>query len=50
MADIHEVMAKVRGTEEPFSIRVEFPESAEIIEQALEESEGFKDVSRRQEF
>lgn len=50
MADIHEVLAVVKYTDEPISIRVEKESSANFIERTLKTSDAFGEVHMRQEF
>lgn len=50
MADIYSVKGRVKKTDEPFSIRVEWETSAELLATALRETREFEDVKYEQRF
>lgn len=50
MADIYSVTGKVVSTNEPFNIRVEWEQSAELLAKALQETNEFEDVKHEQRY
>jgi len=50
MAEIYSVTGRVKKTDEPFNIRVEWEISAELLSTALGETREFEDVKYEQRY